>query len=63
MTAWAVIAALVAGIALLAWFAGRQGAQKDWVEDDAKTKDKQLAEANKRPRTKSELASRLRDKW
>jgi hypothetical protein len=60
---WVVIASLVAGIALIAWFAGRQGAQKDQVEKNADIKDKQLAEANKRPRTKSELVDRLRDRW
>lgn len=58
---WVAIASLVAGIALIAWVLGRQGAQKDRAEDDAKIKDKQLEEANKRPRTKSELVDRLRD--
>lgn len=63
MTAWLVIAGLVAALTGLAWATGRQGARKDEAEKSADIKDKQLEAANERPRTKRELADRLRDKW
>lgn len=63
MTAWLVIAGLVAALVLLAWATGRQGARRDEAENNADIKDKQLEAANQRPRTKRELADRLRDKW
>jgi len=60
MTAWLVIAGLVAALTGLAWATGRQGARKDEAKKSADIKDKQLEVAADRP-DKRELVDRLRN--